>query len=436
MSNVEKNFRTFISTLVDIENVVADPNCSGIVIRPTGEWFYEKLGRIRSDRGAISSKQVCQIAENLGKGINLFGEWAVHKHKGADGALILFERRPITILERMSHRVSKTLVDAVRLPGDGLVVGPAGAGKSSILCWLAGQSIDESLLFVSEIPPSSLPGKHVVHVFPPKTNEDARTFERLIRLSSVVFWDRIRSESEMKMLLGNTNAKKRWFSFDIGLVKSKNEPFRKQLRKVIRWGTKEGLDLKTIFSLSKSTIGRSEPQSILVKRDTSWEEVFRKDSTYLLSLKKSKPSTPKPLADISSESLLELNNDILIREELEPGRATGVISSEALEALKDKNLRETTKQYSSWDIASLANNQKSRLNENEKPNDLQTDPQIQVLETLSELDVFDIEDIELSDYSSVAEIDDIEIHYPSFEENQPLSDSQIQSLQKPKNEER
>ncbi len=345
MFQVEKNLRAFISGLPDIQNIVTDPNSTGLVIGPRGEWSYEKLGRLRSDKAALAPEIVEKIAGLLTREINFCGEWMVHCHLGVQGYIVVFERRPTAILERMSHRILRKLTESVRHQGDGLLLGPSGASKSSILCWLAGQTNDEPLLLVSEIPPSSLPGKHVRHVFPPK-NDDRRSFERLLRISPVIFWDKVRSRSDLETLLINTKANKRWFTIDIALEKPTQmaSEFSLQFDRLLEWGRDTNLNLKTIFSISQSSIGRPEPQSILKRVNGEWKESFRKDDSFLNAFKKIAPvDVPPDAIQKMEERTKSFQNH------------TGIISQEALNILTQsgKNLPEVTRQYSGTDVSAM-----------------------------------------------------------------------------------
>lgn len=408
ISNVEKNLRAFISGLPDIQNVVSDPNCTGLVIGPRGDWSYEKLGRLRSDKAPLLSEAVDQLSKFLVSEINFCGEWIVHSHQGIQGHIIVFERRPTAVLERMSHRILRPLTESVRHQGDGLLIGPAGASKSSVLCWLAGQSTDEPLLLVSEVPPSSLPGKHVRHVFPPKNNE-RRSFERLVRISPVIFWDRIRCRDDLETMLLNTNASKRWFSVDIELQKQVGiaTSFGTQIDYIVEWAKETNLNLKTIFSLSQSSIGRAEPQSLLNFIDNEWTESFRKDASFLKAFQKmdfvEEPSPERDAVQKMEERTRSFRNH------------TGIISEASLNVLIDSpNLPETTRQYASTDIISMNDDRTvthridaAAIEPNLVEKDLQTSPQIEVpIETFSEIDIFEIEEIDIADYSSVAEIED------------------------------
>lgn len=413
MSNVEKNLRAFISNLPDIQNVVSDPNCTGLVINPRGKWSYEKLGRVRSDKAPLEIQTVEKLADLLLNEINFCGEWIVHSHQGIQGYVVVFERRPIAVLERIPHRILRTLTESVRHQGDGLLIGPAGASKSSVLCWLAGQTTDEPLLLVSEVPPSALPGNHIRHVFPPKPNE-RRSFERLARISPVIFWDRIRCRADLETLLRNTNASKRWFSVDIDLQKKLNiaNSFGNQLDYIVDWAKETNLDLKTIFSLSQSTIGRAEPQSILNLVDQEWKELFRKDDSFLKAFKKMAISEVRNVKADAIQKMEERTRSFR--------NHTGIISETSLNVLIDSTdsavLPEVTRQYASTEIISMHNDRTvtDRIDtadiekSQETLKEQQANPQIQVpIETFSEIDIFEIEEIELSDFSSVAEIEDV-----------------------------
>lgn len=349
----QTEFRTALVGLPTLKNVLEDLSVRHVIVGPNGRWSYEKLGRTRNDQPLLDLENLSKLSDIVRlRGLNRFGEWSVKTYRGKNGDLLLFERLPIPVADRLPQTILSGLKKQVRLDGDGVVIGPTGAGKSSLLCWLALQIPDEDVLLVSENPPNQLPGQHVQHVFPPTSELKRRGFERLIRLSTIVFWDRVSSGQDMATLLASTRAKRRWFTLD-------SSDFYDALNMLMAW-SRTGISpkLNTVFSVSRSGIGRTEPTTFLTFDGDTWMEKHRADQEYANAMTQFDEGVMRTAERLSAPQRvirqeLTVQMEEYIDDDVASGDRTGMISVDSLNVLRDAAVRsqemdgvsEVTKHY-------------------------------------------------------------------------------------------
>lgn len=261
--------RNIISKTPELLSALDDVNVLFVSIAGTGRFEYVKLGRRRKGSVSVAEAEMRQLAALLKSGQHVEGEWVARMFGGVGPGAILIERRPVAIVERLAQNVLNALRLSVKREGDGVVIGPPGASKSSVLLWLSTQITDEAVLFVSENPPAELPGAHVTHVFPPNA-DTARDFERLLRVSPVVFWDRIRDLKDLQTLSACFGRK--WFSLDRSTPESSASFFESAKAAGVM------LDLATVLALSVSVIGRPEVRSFAFKESMGWNNLHGPDA--------------------------------------------------------------------------------------------------------------------------------------------------------------
>ena len=262
--------RNIISKTPELLSALDDVNVPFVSIAGTGRFEYVKLGRRRKGAVSVDEAEMRRLRQLLKGGQHVEGEWVARMFSGVGQAgAILIERRPTAIVERLAQNVLNALRLSVKREGDGVVIGPPGASKSSVLLWLSTQITDEAVLFVSENPPAELPGAYITHVFPPN-DLSARDFERLLRVSPVVFWDRIRDLKDLQTLSACVGRK--WFSLDRSTPEASASLFAAARSGGVR------VELSTILALSVSVIGRPEVRSFAFKEPMGWNNLHGPDA--------------------------------------------------------------------------------------------------------------------------------------------------------------
>lgn len=274
--------RDMFSNAPELLVVLDDVNVQVVNISPNGKYEYIKLGRQRTGSEQIPKPVLVALAESLDAmgGEAIEGEWVVRLFKGAGWrhglGNILVERTPVAVVDRLTQPVLQTLRLAIKREGNGVILGPAGASKSSILLWLASQLTEEPLLFVSENPPSELPGSHITHVFPPGSLHESRRLERLIRVYPNVMWDRASSLEDIRTLFGFGQGKRRWLSMDIATREHSSALWKAAEVS----GLRHSLDL--LLALSVTVIGRPETVVLGQRVEGAWTYVKGEDAAIWL----------------------------------------------------------------------------------------------------------------------------------------------------------
>ncbi len=275
MNSDAKRFGELLGAAAALRSVLEDANVRFVAVTPNGEFSYVKLGRRRPGESALERSDVERLAACVqGDTVLRWHEWAIRSYAGSAGKSLLIERLPAAVVDRLPNDVLAQLRRQIRRDGNGIIVGLPGASKGALLLWLAMQIPDESIVVVSENPPTELPGSHVFHVYPPTSEADRRKVERLTRLSDIVFWDRVTGEDDLRTLFGFPGARRRWFTLDASSISSA----LRTLLGVMSSGTDARIE--TILSLRSSVIGRPEVTNLLLKED-DWVEIYKQDDSAL-----------------------------------------------------------------------------------------------------------------------------------------------------------
>lgn len=269
-----------LSDSKDLATALEDHNVRHIVITTDGTWTYFKLGRVRPGPSKLDESWMTMLAQRISTDeASLHNEWAIRRFRGRGGSSFLLERLPTSVLERLPGDVITGLETQIRRDGNGLIVGKPGTSKASLLLWLALKIPDETVLFVSENPPTELPGRHILHVYPPENSAQRRHLERLARLNQTVMWDRIAGPDDIHTLFGFAGARRRWFSLDASSIRS-------ALRALSGYMS-QGVDARfdAVLSLDASIIGRPEVLNFLTLEDGGWQERFCREDSGLQLMK-------------------------------------------------------------------------------------------------------------------------------------------------------
>lgn len=273
------DLRAILSRSPELLAVLEDVNVPFVHIGPSGRYEFSKLGRSRTGSSPIHSEvhgELCAALDERG-GSSIVQEWSLRLFRGSDWthrrrATVLIERLPASIVDRLPQSVLQGLKLAVKHEGGGLILGPPGSSKSSILAWLALQLPDESLLLISENPPVEIPSEHITHVFPPTTAAEERALQRLIRISPNVFWDRIGGQKDLLTVFACGAGKRRWFTADFNDPEVAAHFFTTVEDNGIRpqWNT--------VLTLSLSVIGRPEVTNFATREAGSWTQRVGNDA--------------------------------------------------------------------------------------------------------------------------------------------------------------
>lgn len=311
------DLRAILTRSSELLAVLEDVNVPFVHISPSGRYEFSKLGRSRTGPAPVPADvhgELCAALDALG-GTTIFQEWSLRLFRGSDWtqrkrATVLIERLPASIVDRLPQPVLQGLKLAVKHDGCGVILGPPGSSKSSILAWLALQLTDEPLLLVSENPPVEIPGDRITHVFPPTNLAEERALQRLIRVSPNVFWDRINGQNDLQTALGFGAGRRRWFSADFASAEIAGHFFTAlgQVGLRPRWDA--------VLTLSLSVIGRPEVTHFATREAGAWTHRVGKDALSWIGHESipetfalppiAAASTPNPAVDEPVKHVLDL----------------------------------------------------------------------------------------------------------------------------------
>lgn len=293
----ERPLKELLASATQFSATLEDHNVRHVVIAPDGEWTYFKLGRMRPGESTLEDSWLEDLSARLSTESALnHREWAFRRFEGHGGSSFLIERLPTAVLERLPNDVMTGLESQIRREGNGLIIGRPGTSKASMLLWLALKIPDETVLYIADNPPSELPGRHILHVYPPDNHAERRQLERLARLNPTVMWDRIASPSDVHTLFGFAGDRRRWFSIDASSVRS-------ALRALAGY-MNQGVDARfdAVVALDASIIGRPEVLNFLTREPDGWHERFHNGDPALDLMNAFSRSDFRPLGTLDQRS--------------------------------------------------------------------------------------------------------------------------------------
>lgn len=206
-----------LATLPALHEVCHDPDVDQLVIHPNGGWKARKLGIMHPMQTPLTIAELGDLDQSMGartQALAAQAGWLFRRHPSRDGWAYWGERLPLVDEHALDESNRALLRRHIEQGSNGVIIGPAHSRKNHILSWMATQYAQEQIVFVSELPPQTDLGARVLHLFPPKDREDARTFSRFLSQCDVVLWDRIAHPYDLQDCMGFVGATHRWMTLD------------------------------------------------------------------------------------------------------------------------------------------------------------------------------------------------------------------------------
>ena len=237
-----------------LARILDDKSVGFVFVECSGNWHFSKLGRVRTGT-ALPSEATAKFHGLLsGADQGSWGDWSCRIFQGAQGPSLLIERRPSASDDRLSPEIRRRLQRCVAQPGNGVIVGPPGSGKSALLLWLCEQVTEGPVLVVSECAPDRDDGAVFTHLFPPVDLVSARSLDRLLRLSPSVFWDRLDQHADLRAFLVSGSSSRRWCTVDSDAAD--------EVDRILDTLRQDGIQVDCVVELGCSIIGRSEVKNV------------------------------------------------------------------------------------------------------------------------------------------------------------------------------